>query len=105
LKPVVLAQPYLKSSGILLLYVDDVVLMERCPSDIDKQLRTVKEFYSNMGLTVNIDKTKVMIIKSNNESRANFVYMIITTWRKFLLTNILELIFITSSTIIIAFRK
>ena len=28
---------------ILLLYVDDIVLMERCPSDLDKKLRILKK--------------------------------------------------------------
>ena len=40
---------------ILLLYVDDIVLMARCPSDLNKQLIILKYFFSNMGLTVNID--------------------------------------------------
>jgi hypothetical protein len=49
----------------LLLYVDDIVLMERSPHDLENQLRILKDFCSNMGMTVNTDKTKVMIIKSN----------------------------------------
>ena len=34
---------------ILLLYDDDIVLMERLPSDLDNQLRILKDFCSNMG--------------------------------------------------------
>ena len=43
---------------ILLLYADDIVLLARCPSDLDKQLRLLKDFCSNMGMTVNTDKKK-----------------------------------------------
>jgi hypothetical protein len=49
---------------ILLLYANDIVLMPRNPYDLGKQLRILKEFYSSMGMTVNTNKTKVMIIKS-----------------------------------------
>ena len=48
--------------------------MERCSSDLDKKLRLLKDFCSNMGMTVNTDKTKVMIIKSKNDTYANFMY-------------------------------
>ena len=44
---------------ILLLYDDDIVLLGRCPSDLDKQLRLLKDFFSYMGMTVNIEKTKL----------------------------------------------
>jgi hypothetical protein len=49
---------------ILLLYAYDIVLMARNPYDLGKQLRILKDFSCSMGMTVNIDKTKVMIIKS-----------------------------------------
>ena len=48
--------------------------MERCPSYLDKQLRNLKVFFSNMGMTFNIDKTKIMIIKSKKSTYANFIY-------------------------------
>ena len=38
---------------ILLLYVDDIVFMGRIPSELDKELRILKYFCSNMGFTVN----------------------------------------------------
>jgi len=45
------------------------------PHDLDKQLRLLKDFCSTIiGMTVNIDKTKVMIIKSKKDTYANFVY-------------------------------
>ena len=59
---------------ILLLYADDIVLLARCPSDLDKQLRLLKDFFSTMGMTVNTNKTKVMIIKSKKDTYANFMY-------------------------------
>lgn len=58
---------------ILLLYVDDIVLLARCPFDLDKQLRLLKDLCSTMGMIVNTDKTKVMIIKSK-DTYANFMY-------------------------------
>jgi hypothetical protein len=58
----------------LLLYDDDIVLMARSPHDLENQLRILKDFCSNMGMTVNTDKTKVMIIKSNKIPYDTFVY-------------------------------
>jgi len=37
---------------ILLLYANNIVLLERCPSEIDKQLRLLKDLCSTMGMTV-----------------------------------------------------
>ena len=48
--------------------------MERSPHDIENQLRILKEFFSNMGMNVNNDKTKFIIIKSNNITYDNFIY-------------------------------
>ena len=48
----------------LLLYVDGIVIMARFPSCLDQKLRTLKDFFRNMGMTVNIDKKKIMIIQS-----------------------------------------
>jgi hypothetical protein len=58
----------------ILLYSNDIVLMERGPHDIENQLRILKDFFSNMGMTVNNDKTKVVIIKSNKITYDTFVY-------------------------------
>ena len=60
--------------NILLVYVVDIVLIEICISDLDKQLKTMKDFFSNMDMTINTNKTKVMIIKSNKFSYDHFVY-------------------------------
>jgi hypothetical protein len=58
----------------LLLYADDIVLMVRSPHALENQLRILKDFSSNMGMSVNTDKTKVMIIKSNKIPYDTFVY-------------------------------
>ena len=58
----------------ILLYADDIVLMERSTHDLENQLRILKDFCSNMGMIVNIDKAQVMIIKSNNIPYDTFVY-------------------------------
>ena len=48
--------------------------MARNPSHLDKQLRILKYFFSNMGMIVNTNKTKIMFIKSNKDTYANFIY-------------------------------
>jgi hypothetical protein len=57
----------------LLFYADDIILMES-PHDLQNQLRILKDFCSNMGMTVNTYKTKVVIIKSNKIPYDAFVY-------------------------------
>jgi hypothetical protein len=59
---------------ILLLYDDDIVLMVKCPYDLGKQQIILKDFCSSMGMTVNTNKTKVMIIKSKMITYDTFVY-------------------------------
>jgi hypothetical protein len=59
---------------ILLLYADDIVLMAMIPSDLDKHLRILQYFYSNMSMTVNTDKTKVVIVKSKKTTHDTFIY-------------------------------
>ena len=48
--------------------------MERNHYDLNKQLRIIKYFCSNMGIIVNTGKTKIMIIKSKKDSYAHFIY-------------------------------
>ena len=52
----------------LLLYADDIIIMARCPSNIEKQLRILKYLCSSTSMTIKIGKTKVMIIKSKKRS-------------------------------------
>ena len=58
----------------ILLYSDDIVLMARRPRDLEKKLRILKKFCSNIGMIVNTDKTKVMIIKFNKIPYDTFIY-------------------------------
>jgi hypothetical protein len=48
--------------------------MAMSPHDLEDQLRILKDFCSNIGMTLNTDKTKVMIIKSNKIPYDTFVY-------------------------------
>ena len=48
--------------------------MATCPYDLDKKLRILKYFFSNMGMTINTNKTKIMIIKSKKDTYTNFIY-------------------------------
>jgi hypothetical protein len=64
----------LASIVIILLYIDDIVLMVRSPFDLDKKLKILKDLCFSVGMTVNFDKVKVMIIKSKNITYTNFVY-------------------------------
>ena len=59
---------------ILLLYADDIVVMKRFPSNLDKHLIILQDFCFNMGMTVNINKKKIKIIKSKKDTYANFIY-------------------------------
>jgi hypothetical protein len=44
------------------------------PRDLENQLKILKYYSSNMGMTVNNDKTKVIIIKSNKITYDTLVY-------------------------------
>jgi hypothetical protein len=59
---------------ILVLYIDYIFFMENNLYDLGKKLIILNEFYSSMGMTVNTDKTKVMIIKSKSITYDTFVY-------------------------------
>jgi len=59
---------------ILLIYVDDIVLIENSPYDLGKQLIILKDFCSSMGMTMNTNKIKVMIVKSKRITYDTFFY-------------------------------
>jgi hypothetical protein len=48
--------------------------MEKSPYDLGKQLIILKDFLSSMCMTMNTNKTKVMIIKSKRITYDIFVY-------------------------------
>jgi hypothetical protein len=66
--------PTLTGIVINLLLYADIILMEMSPHDLGKQLRILNDFFSNIVMTINTDKTKVMIIKSNKITYDTFVY-------------------------------
>jgi hypothetical protein len=59
---------------ILLIFDNDIAHMEKSPYDLSKQLIILKDFFSSMDMTVNTNKTKVMIIKSKRITYGTFVY-------------------------------
>ena len=60
---------------ILILYANDIIVMERNPYDLSKKLRILKDLYSSTSMTVNTDNTNsFMIIKSNKITYDNFVF-------------------------------
>ena len=58
----------------LLLYADDIILLAKSHDDLDKQLHILHDYCSKMGMPVNTDKTKVMIIKSKNITHGSLMY-------------------------------
>jgi hypothetical protein len=70
--------------------------MEKNPNNPGKKLIILKDFFFNMGMTVNTKKTKVLIIKYKMITY-DYFFMTRISWRKFLHKNILELISTTSS--------
>jgi hypothetical protein len=48
--------------------------MAKSPCDIGNQLIILKDFWSSMGMIVNTEKTKVMIIKSKRITYDTFAY-------------------------------
>ena len=59
---------------ILLLYIDDIVILARFISILNKKLRILKDFYSDMDMIININKTKVMFIKYDEVIYAHFLF-------------------------------
>jgi len=58
----------------LLVDVDFIILLEKIHDHIDKYLKTLHVYYSKMGMRINTDKTKVMIIKSKKITHGSFFY-------------------------------
>ena len=58
----------------ILLYANDIILMTRSPHDLGMQLIILKYFFSNMGMIVNTNNDKIMIIKCNKITYDTFVY-------------------------------
>ena len=59
---------------MLLLYADDVVLLAHTPQDAQKLMVVLEAFCSHSGLRVNVQKTKVMLVKTLNKEKPCIVY-------------------------------
>lgn len=60
---------------LLLLYADDLVILGRSPVDLDRKLRALEEYARRNKLTVNTEKSKVVIFsKANIRPAVNFRY-------------------------------
>ena len=59
---------------IIILYVDDIVNLAKICDDLDKHLKILHVNCCKMGMTVNTDKAKVMIIKYKKITHGSFVY-------------------------------
>jgi hypothetical protein len=57
---------------VVLLYKEDIVLLKRGPYECDKQLKILKDLCVSFGMLINVDNTKVMIIKSSQITYPNF---------------------------------
>ena len=71
----------------LLLFADDIVLLSSTPSGLQNQIDSLEKVSQSLGLTVNLDKTKMMVFRArlhntsieptfqlNAEFRAKVVY-------------------------------
>jgi hypothetical protein len=45
----------------VILYDDDIILRARIPNDLGEKLKFLKDVFSNMGMTINIEKKKLLI--------------------------------------------
>jgi hypothetical protein len=86
----------------ILLYVDDIIVMMRIPHELGEKLRILKDFFSNMGGLSILTKQKSRSLSNPIRSYMILSYTTTKTWRKRLHIDILESIFTTSSTRIIA---
>jgi hypothetical protein len=61
---------------LMLLFADDVVLLSTTPGGLQNQLNVLKTCCDNMSLTINIDKTKVMVFRKGGflGKREKWVY-------------------------------
>jgi hypothetical protein len=55
---------------LVLAYTDDVVLFSKSPVDLRDKLQTLKEYCRGKGLTINTEKTKIMVFIKTNQQKA-----------------------------------
>ena len=51
----------------ILLYADDIILFGKTPEDLQSSLSALEEYCKRWKLTVNTDKTKIMIFRKGEE--------------------------------------
>ena len=66
----------------LLLFADDIVLVSSTPSGLQNQINNLEKASNSLGLTVNLDKTKVMILeKEDILVQGKSVFLMEMKWR------------------------
>jgi len=55
----------------LLMYADDIVILASNPIDLQSKIELVENFFCRNDLTVNLDKTKMVIFRNNNRRKLN----------------------------------
>jgi len=66
-----------KHSFHVLAYADDMVILADCPTQLQRKLDLLKEYCDEWGLTVNVQKTKILIFHHEHKailSNIRFVY-------------------------------
>jgi len=58
-----------------LLYADDLVLFSKNPNDLQTLLNQLNLYADSIGLTVNIEKTKVLIFNKAGRRLSNYVFL------------------------------
>lgn len=59
---------------ILILYAHDIIVIAQDPCDLNNHLRNLKDFFSSMGMTMNMEKINVIIIKNHKITSNTFTY-------------------------------
>jgi hypothetical protein len=60
--------------AILLLHINDIFLLENTIDDVKKQLKVLHALCKNHELNINIDETKIMIVKSKKKKYPPILY-------------------------------
>ena len=56
-------------SYILMLFADDMVILSNSPEDLQNSLNLLGSYCDNWGLSVNVDKSKVMVFRKRGVVR------------------------------------
>ena len=53
----------------MMLYADDIILFGNSPEDLQKSLTILEKYCSKWKLTVNTNKTKIMVFRKGGDSQ------------------------------------